>query len=103
YTAKKFETAKGFYETALNSKPQESYPQTKITEINSLLTQQAETEERYNTAIASADQAFQEGNLSNAKGFYEQALQIKPGESYPSGKITEIEGKLAATKQIETD
>lgn len=94
--SKQWETARASYSKALELKPNETYPQSKITEINQLVAANEAKEEGYNKAIASADQAFAAEEYKEAKKYYEQALGYKASESYPQTKIAEIEKKLTA-------
>jgi hypothetical protein len=89
------------YQSALSLKPAEKYPQQKITEINNLLGQQKATRESYDKAIASADKALSDKKYSEALAGYQSALGIIPGESYPQGKITEVNEIIAGQKAIQ--
>ncbi len=86
------------YQSAIGLKPDEKYPQGKITEINAILGQQKDVKDKYNKAIANADQALGAKKYGAALDAYRLALSLIPGESYPQGKITEIDGILAAEK-----
>jgi len=97
-----YESAKTEYEKAATLKPEETYPQTKLTEITSLLAGIAEKNTAYNAAIASADQFFQTGNYESAKTEYEKAATLKPGETYPQTKLTEITSLLAGIAETNT-
>ena len=98
--AKDYAAAKGFYEKALDIKSSESYPKTKITELESLIAANAKKEEEYNAAIASGDQAFESKNWKEAKSNYQIALGIKE-DAYPKNKIASIETKLKAIAEKE--
>lgn len=51
--------------------------------------------EKYNAAIARADQSFGSKDYSGAKTAYNEASGIKPSEKYPKDKISEIDKLLA--------
>jgi len=87
----KYENAKTTYQNALNLKPDEVYPKQKISEINALLSAQKSTDGKYNKAIASADEFFNNKKYSDAKTTYLNASQLKPNEQYPKQKIAEID------------
>jgi len=90
--------AREAYMRALSAKNDESYPQQRITEIDSIMQETAErqrTEEGYANAIALADNHFNNKEYREAKAGYEQALGFKPGEAYAAGRISEVEGILA--------
>lgn len=86
------------YRTASNLNPQETYPKQKATEIETALAQkQAEqkalqtTEDRYNQAMAKASVAYTRKDYATAKQYYQEALSIKPSESLPKSRVSEIE------------
>ncbi len=54
-----------------------------------------EKDEKYNAAIAAADNALNAKNYDEAKSKYNEALGVKPNEQYPQNKLNEIEGILA--------
>lgn len=102
----KFEDAISYYERAKNIKKSDPYPQEQIDKINALIEQRKQDqadkdalEKKYKDLIASADQAFGTKNYQDALGKYKEALGIKPDESYPKEKISEIEGLLAQQDQ----
>ncbi len=66
---------------------------------------QLETDKKYKDAIAKADGAFSSKDYASAKTSYNDALAIKPAETYPKKKISEINKLLAdaGSKQSEMD
>ncbi|MCU0365491.1 MAG: C69 family dipeptidase, partial [Ignavibacteriaceae bacterium] len=54
----------------------------------------------YSQNISKADQLVVEKKYSEAKSFYQKALEIKPSEVYPKQKIEKIESILGAIDQI---
>jgi tetratricopeptide (TPR) repeat protein len=79
------------YQDALEIKPNEAYPKTKIAEINSaLLAQKEEMEKMYVTYIADGDRFFGTKEYSVAISAFTKASGIKPNETYPKQRITEI-------------
>jgi tetratricopeptide (TPR) repeat protein len=101
FTAKNYDLAKADYQNASAIKPEESYPKTKIAEITTLLAGIQQTEKKYQSAIAKADQEFGAKNYDLAKADYQNASGIKPDESYPKTKIAEITTLLAGIQQTE--
>ena len=81
-----YQNAKIKYQEALDTKPNESYPATRINEIDSILANQA----LYDSLIAEADALFSSEAYENAKLKYQEALAIFPDETYPVEKIEEI-------------
>ncbi len=115
YLAKKYEEAKVKYNEASTIIPEEKYPKTKIQEIDALLARLAADKEnaslaektvneKYNALIASADGYFNSKDYVNAKLNYKQALNVKANETYPKGRIAEIDNLLAElTKKAEEE
>ncbi len=97
--SKDYENAKASYGEAVSLKPAESYPKEKITEIDGILAAAKEADSKYQAAISKADQAFAANKLEEAKAGYNEALAVKPDESYPKEKLTEIEGALIAIEK----
>ena len=97
------ESARTDYQAALGLKSDESYPQTKIDEINNTLADAAEQDKAYQDAISAADASLASEDYEGAKAKYTEASSIKSGEQYPKDKLAEIETKLAdiAAKQEE--
>ncbi len=94
-TTEEYALALGKYNLALNLKPGEDYPTGKIGEIDAIFENQRKAfEENYDQMISSADSAFDAGSLNIARSKYETALEVKPDDSYPKTRITEID-KLA--------
>src|SRR5690606_17831232 len=87
----------------------EKYPKDKLAEIEKILADIAkkkaaeeaammaekEKDEKYNAAIAAADNALNAKNYDEAKSKYNEALGVKPNEQYPQNKLNEIEAILA--------
>jgi len=105
-SAKKYEDAKRKFSEASIILPEETYPKTKIKEIDDLLAQLAaekdnaalaekERNDKYNAFIAQADAGFKSKDYDAAKQNYKAALGIKANESYPKAKLLEIDIILA--------
>jgi len=99
FNAKDYENAKAAYLDAITNKPNVAYPKEKIKEIDEILA--ANKKEKYNAAIAKADNAFDTEDYQNAKKLYRVASAIKPDEMYPKDKMKNIY-KILVTK-AETD
>lgn len=100
------EAARAKFTEALTFKSQSDYARSKIAEIDAMIAakQQAtqekqEIENAYNRAIAQANAAYNSKNYETAKGFYEQALVIKPDAPLARQKITELEPLITKQKQ----
>ena len=98
FIEKNYEQSKGEYQNARSIKPDESYPKSKIAEIEQILADQAKQkslEEQYNTLITEGDQKLNEKDYPEAKSKYLAALLVKPDQQYPKDKITGIDKILA--------
>jgi tetratricopeptide (TPR) repeat protein len=103
--AKKLTDAKAAYQQALLIKPNEKYPSDQIAKVDLQLSaiakqnqESAATDQKYNSFIAAADKAYDTKDFVTAKANYNQALGIKPAETYPKerlNKISEYEKMIA--------
>jgi hypothetical protein len=114
YSAKKYEDAKRKFSEASIILPEETYPKTKIKEIDDLLAKLAaekdnaalaekERNEKYKAFVALADAGFSSKDYDKAKQNYKAALEVKANETYPKDKLLEIDIILSelAKKQEE--
>lgn len=115
FGAKKYSSAKGKYEDALELKQQEYYPKDQLAKIKKLLAEIAAQEaeitltnnalkqkqEQYNTYIKYADTELAGKRYGKSISFYEQALSIMPDKSYPKEKIEEINQLIATNAEKE--
>jgi tetratricopeptide (TPR) repeat protein len=103
--AKDYQNALAAYQAASSLKPGETYPGEKIGEINATLGEiQSALDKQYAEAIASADKLFAVKDYQNALIAYQNASTIKPGETYPGTKISEINailGDIAAKEALD--
>ncbi len=90
FDQKEYEEARNSYQRALSVRPGHSHASQRLDEINNIL-RQLIIDREYNNLIASADNAFREVLYSEAQQIYRQALQLKPGESWPKQRIEEIQ------------
>lgn len=93
FNGKDYNQAKEHYQKATALKPEEAYPQTRISEAEQLI-QQAELDENYQSLILAADGFYQQDSLTAAKAEYEKAIALKPGESYPGSQLTKIDNQI---------
>ena len=93
--------ARTYYEKAHEVKPAETYPTTRINNIDQLLAADKANEAKYKGFIAIADKSFTNREYVSAKSNYQQALSIKPNETYPKQRIAEIDRIVAQQKTQE--
>jgi len=94
--------AQGKFETALEVKPDDEYPQNKLDEIEIILQQIAEKnkiDKEYTDLIKQADNLYASGNYDLATTKYREAQAIKSMENYPQLKIDAIALFLANEKK----
>ena len=98
-----YSLALGKYNLALNLKPNETYPESKISRIESIFSDRRKAAEaNYSALIVSADSAFNSGQYNIARDKYETALEVNPDDIYPANQLDEIEKvfeKLAAEEE----
>lgn len=99
------------FEVAKTLKPAEKLPVERIKEIDLLIDQrnkerlaqaQRELDEKYRQAISVADNSFREKTYAISKLQYQQALLIKPEESYPKSQMALIDKLMSEAQPVET-
>jgi tetratricopeptide (TPR) repeat protein len=89
--SKELMEAMNAYQNALEIKPSEEYPKTKLSEINTALAAQKEEQEKmYASYIADGDRLAEVKDYNGARSAFTKATGIKPSETYPKQRITEI-------------
>lgn len=96
-----YEAALTGFKSALAINPAETYPKTKITEIEKLITERTSRKEAYDIAIKNGDQSLGEKKYDPALSHYRNALSLLPGEEYPKQKIEEITALVASQKSVD--
>uniref|UniRef100_UPI0025E1BE19 hypothetical protein n=1 Tax=uncultured Draconibacterium sp. TaxID=1573823 RepID=UPI0025E1BE19 len=102
FNTEAYENSRNEYRTALDIKPEESYPQQRIDEIDRIVREmaaaaaaQAELDRKYASLIMQADRFFNANSYGAAKDNYLEASALKTDEQYPKDKISEIDEILA--------
>lgn len=115
FRQEKYNEALPAYQQALMVKPQEDYPKQQIKKIRGILSRETDLQKRltqkqndYNQVVAMADTAFYQKSYSGARSLYQEALQIIPGQEYPSSQIWKIDAIMREearqkTKQSKLD
>ncbi|MDB5246235.1 MAG: hypothetical protein JWQ40_629 [Segetibacter sp.] len=106
-----FERAKAELTKASKMFPQRTFPLERIKEINKIVDDLAkqkiaekekeakefQNNTNYFSTVAKADKAFEINDYVNAKTYYSIAASLKPTESYPKDKLTEVQVLLENT------
>lgn len=93
--------AKEKYEEVLAEDSSNGIAIGKISQIDNQLADQAaeaELNEQYNAVLADAESKEGSGDLESALEFYQQASGLKPNETLPKEKITELSSAIAANQ-----
>ena len=99
YNTQNWSEAKIKYQEALTYKPAEEHPKARILDIDAKLDEIARLkgiDDRYNEAIAQADDLFSKDLYEEARTKYNEASVIKSEETYPKQKVEEIRTLLDA-------
>jgi len=97
-----YTAAQGQYNLALILKPEESYPKTKLSEIDTHFEAQRKAfEANYSDMLVKADSLFDVQQYMSAKEQYEFALTIKPEDAYPQERLLDIENELVLIAEKE--
>ncbi len=105
YEAEKWQEAIDTYLAAAKMKPAETYPKNQAEKAQAKLdaiAKQNQLAEQYKTAVAKGDAAFQGKKWSESIAAYNEALALRPKESYPKEQIDKANKEIeAAAKQAE--
>ncbi len=114
FAKKDYANALAKYSAASDVKEQETYPKGKMKECQAFIDDLAkkaedekkarELEEKYKTAIATADASFKTEKYEDARTKYTEASGLKPSEKYPKEQLDAIAKKLEElAKKAEED
>ncbi|MCY1720051.1 hypothetical protein OU798_06840, partial [Prolixibacteraceae bacterium Z1-6] len=87
-----YNEALGVFNSALEIKPNEQYPKTKITEINNLLAEQLQDQEKqqsYTDAMFEGEKQFTKQFYDRALTAFQKALDYRPGDIKATRRIEE--------------
>ena len=89
FKAGKYVEAKKLYSIAAQKNSKSTHPVAQIAKINKILDEMTKAG-AYDSALSKADAALASQNYEEAQGRYNQALAIKPLETYPQAKLKEV-------------
>jgi tetratricopeptide (TPR) repeat protein len=98
YSEGKFEDAIIKYSNALKISPNDKLKE-RINNIKRQINAEINKKKRYEKIIDNADALFKKQKYEEALNAYNEALQMKPNDKYPTGQITKI-NKLNKHKQV---
>jgi epidermal growth factor receptor substrate 15 len=91
---KEYDVAKNAYQEALKAKANDKFALDRIAEIDQIMTsmdaqkkQQAESEAAYKAILSEADLLFVKEDWKNAAARYQDAVNMRPTDSYPKKQI----------------
>ena len=99
---KSYAISKEKYQKALALKPTDVYPKDQIAKIDEQLNElqkAAEKDKQYAQFIKDAQNAFQANKLKEARDLYQKSYDLKPYESMPPMRISEIDALLAQQEE----
>ena len=102
FAGKEYTSARLIYGEALSVKPNEQYPTAKIAEIDVLLNELAgaeETNRLYAESVKTAQEAFGQNKLKEARDVYRKAHDYKPAETMPPLRIAELDTMIAQLEE----
>ncbi|WP_319502647.1 hypothetical protein [uncultured Draconibacterium sp.] len=100
FTAENYEESRNEYRSALDIKPEESYPQQRIDEIGNVLAQLSAAQKAYEDAVAEADREFRNEGWEAAIAAYNTAKQAKAEETYPDEQLAKIDSIVSTRERL---
>ncbi len=101
YDASDWQNAKTAYTEALNIKKNETYPTSRLKDVNQKIENEKQAElnkqaelKSYNEAIEKAEKAFKEQQFTTARLQFEVAKILKPAEQLPVDRIKDIDNLI---------
>ena len=105
FASKNYPESINKYKEALTAKANESYPQKRIKEIETIVDklekEKQRIEKEYQAVIAQGEKNTQAKDYTNAIASYNSALQLKPNDEYAKAKIAEIQKIQLELKLLE--
>ncbi|GAB1405086.1 hypothetical protein MASR1M74_22650 [Lentimicrobium sp.] len=90
YAGNQMQQARETYVSASELLPAQGYPHERIKEIDDKIAAELKQKQLYDGALTNGDEAYMNRDFVAAKIYYEQALKLKPGESYPRNMLERV-------------
>lgn len=111
YKAKDYQQARDEYARALRLKPEEDFPKSKVAEMDNLIVLRQQEQQAaksradaYAAAMNQGNSLFDKKDYTTARGQYQEALKVMPGDILASDQIKKIDFLLAeADKQRQAE
>ena len=101
FDARKYEGCIGYYQKALDQRPDDRYPKKQIERAREMMDEIKERQTLYQNAIARADKLFKEKNFKKSRETYYEALDYDPTKEYPEKQIARIDRLIRQKQQKE--
>lgn len=98
---KDYKNAKIEYEKALAIQPDSKYVKSKLSEISKVYTDPALLAQ-YEQLLSQGKKAFEQAQYEIAKTHYQEAMALRPDESYPAEQIKAIDQSISAQTALQT-
>jgi len=95
YASEQYSSAKTYYKDALAISSEKEHPQTRISQIDSILTARDEKQAEYDSLVAAADRQADNEKYEQALTNFKKASNLYPEQAYPKEQIEEMENSLA--------
>lgn len=101
YDEKDYESAYWQYQAASELKPSESYPHEQMVKVEKKLNANKDKEETYIKLMEEGNDLVREGAYRGAIAKFDEALDVKPKEEYPTERIAYCEEQLELLRNAE--
>lgn len=101
FTIKMYSDALALYQAALKLQPDETYPKTKIQEIEDFFKQEKAIQNAFNEKLVQADRLLKNNEFAKAKEILQAALEIIPDDKRALSRINTIDSTLLAQKSLD--
>ena len=101
FAEKNYKGAMQLYNLASKQQPDDKYSKGKISEISTISSNIARTDEEYNKALTEAAINFNIKNYEKAKTYFKMAANLKPQEKAPKSKLSQIDSLMTFAEDNE--